>query len=287
MSIRPAVSRHVSGPAIYVASPLGFSEPGERYLEELLHPALIVAGFSILDPWATGRELIANAGDGADLATLNHALGDANAELIRRSTALFAVLDGTDVDSGTAAEIGFASALGLPIEALRTDFRMAGDNPAAPVNLQVLHFVHATGGSLHTTLDEAVAALRNRIVGTDTTLRIFHLADRSRWSSAKRSGSYTASTRDQDLADVGFIHCSFEAQLLKTAARFYADSDETQLAVLVIDPGRLTAPLAVEQAGNGEEFPHIYGPLNVDAVVATIGLERQDDTFRLGAATRS
>jgi uncharacterized protein (DUF952 family)/nucleoside 2-deoxyribosyltransferase len=286
MSIRPEAVPHVLGPAVYVASPLGFSDPGARYLEEVLHPALIVAGFSILDPWATGRELVEKAGVGADLATLNSALGAANAELINRSTAIFAVLDGTDVDSGTASEIGFASALGRPVEALRTDFRMAGDNPAAPVNLQVLHFIHGTGGSLHTTLEEAVVALRNR-VAPDVTSRIFHLADRSKWSSAKRVGAYDASTRDQALAEVGFIHCSFDTQLLKTAGRFYADADETQLVVLVIDPERLTAPLSVEQAGNGEGFPHIYGPLNVDAVVATISLERDGEGFRLGAATRS
>jgi uncharacterized protein (DUF952 family)/nucleoside 2-deoxyribosyltransferase len=267
-----------------VASPLGFSDPGARYLDEVLHPALLAAGFSILDPWATGRDLVTTAGRDADQATLNSALGAANAELITRSTAVFAVLDGTDVDSGTAAEIGFASALGRPIVGLRTDFRMAGDNPAALVNLQVLHFIHATGGSFATRLDEAVTALCE-LVAPDAGARIFHLANRSTWSAAKQSGSYTSSTRDQDLTSVGFIHCSFAPQLLKTVERFYADVDPEDFTVLVIDPDRLSAQLIVEPAGSGEEFPHIHGSLNPDAVVATIGLERRDGAFALGAAS--
>jgi uncharacterized protein (DUF952 family)/nucleoside 2-deoxyribosyltransferase len=266
-----------------VASPLGFSEPGTRYLTEALHPALLVAGFSVLDPWESGRSLIAAAGD-AGLAAINARLGAANAELIRQAAAIFAVLDGPDVDSGTAAEIGYASGLGRTIVGLRTDFRMAGDNAAAPVNLQVLHFIEASGGAFTTELDGAVAALRARLPAASETPRIFHLAERSTWALAKASGSYASSTRDQSLAEVGFIHCSFEEQLAATAARFYADADPHLFVVLVIDPSRLDARLVTEQAGNGELFPHIYGPLNVDAVIATRPLIRRDAEFILGAA---
>ena len=273
-----------SGPAVYVASPLGFSEPGARYLAEVLHPALLTAGFSILDPWESGRLLVATAGD-TDLSVINAALGAANAALIQRADAVFAVLDGSDVDSGTASEIGYASGLGRTIVGLRTDFRMAGDNAAAPVNLQVLHFIEANSGAFATKLDVAVAALRDRVPASSETPRIFHLAERSTWASAKASGSYTSSTRDQSLAKVGFIHCSFEPQVLATATRFYSDADPDHFVVLVIDPSRLEAKLVVEQAGNGEQFPHIYGPLNLDAVLATRPLIRRGSEFILGAAT--
>jgi uncharacterized protein (DUF952 family)/nucleoside 2-deoxyribosyltransferase len=278
------IARAVSGPAIYVASPLGFSEPGARYLSEVLHPALLTAGFSILDPWESGRILIEAAGD-AELSVVNAELGAANAALIQRAAGIFAVLDGTDVDSGTAAEIGYASGLGRTIVGLRTDFRMAGDNAAAPVNLQVLHFIEASGGAFATELDTAVTALVARVPGMGETPRIFHLAERSTWALARASGRYTSSTRDQTLAEVGFIHCSFEQQLAATAARFYADADPQLFVVLVIDPSLLDAQLVTEQAANGERFPHIYGPLNTDAVVATRPLIRRGTEFLLGAAS--
>ena len=71
---------------------------------------------------------------------------------------MLAVLDGPDVDSGTAAEIGWAAAHDTPVIGLRTDFRLA-DHEAAAVNLQVEDFVVASGGRLVRNLDDAVAAL--------------------------------------------------------------------------------------------------------------------------------
>jgi nucleoside 2-deoxyribosyltransferase len=67
---------------------------------------------------------------------------------------LIAVLDGVDVDSGTAAEIGFAYALGMRIFGLRTDFRLAGDNLGSIVNLQVQYFIEQSGGRVVETVDE-------------------------------------------------------------------------------------------------------------------------------------
>lgn len=274
--------RAVSGPTVYVASPLGFSEPGSRYLSEALHPALWSAGFSVLDPWEAGRTLLAASGD-TELSALNSALGAANAALIRRAEAVLAVLDGSDVDSGTASEIGYAAALGRTVVGLRTDFRMAGDNPATPINLQVLHFIEASGGAFAATLETAVSALRARMP-PPTDVRIFHIAERAAWAAAKATQSYTISSRGQSLAEVGFIHCSREVQVLATAARFYSDVDPDHLLVLVIDPSKLNAKLVAEPAGDGELFPHIYGPLNVDAVLATRPLVRSGARFDLGSA---
>lgn len=90
------------------------------------------------------------------LKKVNDAIGRGNEERIRASDAAFAILDGVDVDSGTAAEIGFAYALGKPIYGLRTDFRLAGDNEGAIVNLQVQYFIEASGGKVVTTADELV-----------------------------------------------------------------------------------------------------------------------------------
>jgi len=64
-----------------------------------------------------------------------------------------------DVDSGTAAEIGYAYALGKRCYGLRTDFRLAGDNPGSIVNLQVQYFIEASGGSVQTTIEGLLGEL--------------------------------------------------------------------------------------------------------------------------------
>jgi nucleoside 2-deoxyribosyltransferase len=69
------------------------------------------------------------------------------------------VLDGTDVDSGTAAEIGYAFAKGKPILGYRGDFRLAADNEGGVVNLQVEYFIRASGGDIITKLDGLAGAL--------------------------------------------------------------------------------------------------------------------------------
>ena len=103
---------------------------------------------------------------GRDCADINRLVGQRNAELIRSVAGVLAILDGDDVDSGTAAEIGYAAALSRPVVGLRSDLRISGDNEATLVNLQVEWFVLESGGSLVTTLDDALAALR-AAVGAD------------------------------------------------------------------------------------------------------------------------
>jgi nucleoside 2-deoxyribosyltransferase len=156
-------------PTVYVASPLGFTPAGQRWSEEELLPALVAAGLEPLDPWMLTPEVDAalaaalvladGAGRRTNLADVNRRIGEANAFLIREADGMLAVLDGSDVDSGTAAEIGFASALAKPVVGLRTDLRRAGDNDGAVVNLQVEYFVRATGGPIVTDAVEAAESL--------------------------------------------------------------------------------------------------------------------------------
>lgn len=64
-------------------------------------------------------------------------------------------LDGVDVDSGTASEIGYAAGRGIPIFGYRTDFRLAGDNIGSLVNLQVESFITGNGrGHITSDLEE-------------------------------------------------------------------------------------------------------------------------------------
>ena len=90
--------------------------------------------------------------------------------------------------------------------------------------------------------------------------RIYHLALRHHWEEAQRTGAYRQSTIEKSLDDEGFIHCSYDHQVRDTADRFYGGRDD--VIVLEVDPALVDAEIRVEQG-----FPHIYGPLPVEAVV--------------------
>jgi uncharacterized protein (DUF952 family) len=102
---------------------------------------------------------------------------------------------------------------------------------------------------------------------SETTRLLYHLALAPEWERARHAGSYDRSTIDRSLAEEGFIHCSFAEQVQATADRFYRGRDDVVL--LRIDPHRLDAPIREEVApGTGQAFPHVYGPIDVVAVVA-------------------
>jgi len=132
-----------------------------------LLPALRRAGHQPLDPWkdpagrAIERALRRPYGLArrAALRRANAEAARANQRAIERADALVAVLDGADVDSGTAAEIGYAAARGLPIVGYRGDTRLAGDNDGAIVNLQVEYFIRASGGTIVTRVADVTRAL--------------------------------------------------------------------------------------------------------------------------------
>ena len=91
---------------------------------------------------------------------------------------------------------------------------------------------------------------------------IFHLIDQAAWDTARAQSEHRA----ESLASEGFIHCSEdEEQLLRVAERLYAGRPD--LLALEVDLDRLASPLKREPSRSGEIYPHIYGPLNLDAVV--------------------
>jgi uncharacterized protein (DUF952 family) len=77
------------------------------------------------------------------------------------------------------------------------------------------------------------------------------------------------STRGRTLQQEGFIHLSTRDQLPRVAAFLYGSYDgPDELVVLTVDPERLGIPVVYESVKpGGEEFPHVYGPVPVDAVV--------------------
>jgi glutathione S-transferase len=99
--------------------------------------------------------------------------------------------------------------------------------------------------------------------------RIYHLAVATEWRDAAEAGTpYRRSTLGKSLEEQGFIHCSFAGQVQTVADLVYAGRDD--IVLLTIDPSRLQADVRLENVEGGAElFPHIYGPLPLDAVVAS------------------
>lgn len=100
---------------------------------------------------------------------------------------------------------------------------------------------------------------------------IFHLTTADAWERARQQGSYEASSLQKE----GFMHCSRKAQVLASANRHF--KNQRGLVLLEIDPGLLQARLVHEEGRPGELFPHIYGPLNPSAVVASWPFHANDN----------
>ena len=93
---------------------------------------------------------------------------------------------------------------------------------------------------------------------------IYHVVTNLNWQKAMQQGFYEADS----LALEGFIHTSKAEQVQGVLNRYY--KNQTDLLLLHIDETKLTALLKYELAPSvNEEFPHIYGSLNLDAVVKT------------------
>ena len=92
---------------------------------------------------------------------------------------------------------------------------------------------------------------------------ILHITSRREWEAAQAAGEYRGDTLDSD----GFIHCSLRQQVMEVInAHFQGQRD---LVLLCIAEDKVQAEIRYEDLYRaGQEFPHIYGPLNLDAVVA-------------------
>ncbi len=107
-------------------------------------------------------------------------------------------------------------------------------------------------------------------------MNIFHITSRRDWIEATRTGQYSSPSLSTD----GFIHGSTITQVVPVAEKYY--KGQTGLLLLEIDPKRLTSEVKWEPPSGGgpppgvpegDAFPHIYGPVNLDAVVQVIDFE--------------
>jgi uncharacterized protein (DUF952 family) len=116
---------------------------------------------------------------------------------------------------------------------------------------------------------------------------VYHVTRRAAWDTAQVQGEYRTSSLDTD----GFIHCSNAAQILRVANAYFRGARD--LVLLHIDPAKLgaNAPLRWEPpshpastpevdhmaTASEERFPHIYGPLPLEAIIAVTDLTPEPD----------
>jgi uncharacterized protein (DUF952 family) len=106
-------------------------------------------------------------------------------------------------------------------------------------------------------------------------MTIYHITSRAEWEAAQTCGEYTAPS----LASEGFIHCSTAKQVIHVANAFYRGRND--LVLLVLDETatrselRWEPPAGPPAAGVSESdlFPHLYGPINLEAVVRIVNLQ--------------
>lgn len=134
---------------IYLANPEWFTESGRIMIQERVLPSLVNAGVTVYEPF---REFYARATQKFgefDLSKREICLFGAysNVQAIKSAKMILAVLDGVDVDSGTASEIWWGSMIWKRIVGIRTDFRWnSADGVAVKINLQVEWFISMSGG---------------------------------------------------------------------------------------------------------------------------------------------
>lgn len=92
---------------------------------------------------------------------------------------------------------------------------------------------------------------------------ILHIATKEDWEKAKKDNVYMV----ESLTTQGFIHCSKTEQVIKVANLLF--KGRTDLVLLSIDLNKVKSEIKYETLGGvKEDYPHIYGPLNIDAVTA-------------------
>jgi nucleoside 2-deoxyribosyltransferase len=164
----------IPGIRLYMAGPDGFAQSTQEFHAKMCDFVAEMGG-EPLDPWELTPDLqnrviaVSNMPLGPKKEQawkeLNAILGQNNRNSIERSTGVVANLDGVDVDSGTASEIGFAyghaeaSGIKRPIIGYRGDFRLSADNIGSTVNLQVGYFIRASGGTIITDIKDLPKAL--------------------------------------------------------------------------------------------------------------------------------
>jgi aspartate racemase len=113
--------------------------------------------------------------------------------------------------------------------------------------------------------------------------RIFHITTAAEWERARSDGEYRSPSLDSE----GFVHLSCADQVVRVANAAFRGTPD--LVLLCVDPARLSAPLRYDRPDDApdEAFPHAYGPLNIDAIVAVVPFPEGPDGFALPRVGKS
>jgi uncharacterized protein (DUF952 family) len=106
---------------------------------------------------------------------------------------------------------------------------------------------------------------------------ILHITTAPEWATARAAGEYRAPSLDTE----GFIHCSTPSQVVHVGDWFYREIPD--LVLLCIDADALTSEILWEASADAfaGEFPHVYGPIAVDAVRAAVPWARGENGFEI------
>lgn len=116
---------------IYLANPYGFSSQQKQILLPKFIRQLQSMGAEVWEPFERNNQIDFTAHDWA------YQVGQSNLQDIRKSDAIFAIINGSPPDEGVMIELGIAIALGKPVFLFRDDFRMCSDNGVYPLNLMI------------------------------------------------------------------------------------------------------------------------------------------------------
>ncbi len=100
--------------------------------------------------------------------------------------------------------------------------------------------------------------------GQENPQLLVHIIDAGTWTAAQAAGSYAAASLDTE----GFIHLSQPQQIVWVANQFY--KGQSGLMLLCIDPAKLSAELRYDEVPGHGTFPHLYGPMNLEAVTQVL-----------------
>ena len=96
---------------------------------------------------------------------------------------------------------------------------------------------------------------------------IYHVATAASWNAAKEKGFY----EHPSLKKEGFIHCSQDHQVAGVLERYF--KGQAGLVKLVIDTDRLSSKYVFDWSPSSQDtFPHIYGPINTEAVIEIVAI---------------
>jgi uncharacterized protein (DUF952 family) len=104
---------------------------------------------------------------------------------------------------------------------------------------------------------------------------LIHVTTEDAWEGAAQSGWYLPPGFEAE----GFIHCCHRSQLERVLGEHFAGRDDVLL--LVLEGSLIAADIRYERAGNGEDYPHIYGPIQPAAVTQSFSAARVNGEWQL------